>query len=146
MDNKEEVCVSILNPLCENAKMELPYCETIKAGFPSPAADYVTQGIDLNEVLIKNKAATFLARASGHSMCDAGIDDGDLLVVDKSLNPRNGCVAVCCLDGEFTLKRIEIKAKEVWLMPANDSYKPIRVTAENDFVVWGILTYVIKKF
>jgi DNA polymerase V len=79
-------------------------------------------------------------------MKDEGINDGDLLVIDKSLQPADGKIAVCYLDGEFTIKRIRIDKKECWLMPANELYKPIQVTAENDFLIWGIVTHVIKSF
>ncbi len=78
-------------------------------------------------------------------MKDAGIDDGDLLVIDKSLEPKNGKIAVCFVDGEFTIKRIKIEKDCCWLMPANDKYKPIQVTADNDFLIWGIVVHVIKS-
>ena len=78
-------------------------------------------------------------------MKDAGLDDGDILVIDKSLEPRSGDMAVCYIDGEFTIKYIKIDAKVIWLIPANEAYKPIRVTKENDFMIWGIVTYSIKN-
>jgi DNA polymerase V len=124
----------------------LPFvAESISAGFPSPANDYIESRIDLNEALIKNPSSTFLARVSGLSMQGAGIDEDDILIIDKSLTPCNGCIAVCCLDGDFTLKRIKIQQSEIWLVPENEQYKPIIVTPDNDFIVWGIVTYVIKK-
>ena len=90
--------------------MHIPLsANTISAGFPSPANDYLESRIDLNEELIKNPSSTFFARVSGLSMLGAGIDENDILIIDKSLQPRNGCIAVCCLDGEFTLKRIRIE-------------------------------------
>ncbi len=116
----------------------------VKAGFPSPAEDYTTLKLDLNKELIKNPASTFYARVSGLSMIDAGIDDGDLLVIDKSLEPHDGCLAVCYIDGEFTLKRFERHDGYGMLIPANSNFKPIKVTADNDFLVWGVVTYVIK--
>jgi len=126
--------------------MERPFVEGgIKAGFPSPAGDFIEASIDLNIELLKNPAATFFSRVNGDSMEDMGINDGDLLVIDKSLNPIDGKTAVCFLDGDFTLKRIKIEKDFCWLMPANKKYKPIKVTAENDFAIWGIVTYVIKK-
>lgn len=118
----------------------------ISAGFPSPAGDYMELSIDLNQELIRNPAATFYGHVSGDSMQELGIDDGDLLVIDKSLEPRNGNIAVCFIDGEFTLKKIRIEKKAVWLMPANPKYTPLQITESNDFMVWGIVTYTIKKF
>ncbi len=117
----------------------------ISAGFPSPADDYMEAGIDLNRELIRNPGATFFGRVKGFSMQDAGISDGDVLVIDKSLEPRNGAVAVCFLDGEFTVKRIRLEKGELFLVPENKEFQPIRITAGNDFMVWGIVTYVIKK-
>lgn len=129
-----------------DTKLELQFFENgIKAGFPSPAEDFNDASIDLNLELIKNPAATFFSRVNGDSMQDIGINNGDLLIVDKSLNPKNGDVSVCFLDGEFTLKKIKIEKDCCWLIPANEKYKPIKVTSENDFVVWGIVSYVIKK-
>lgn len=127
--------------------VEIPFLEGgIKAGFPSPAEDFTEISIDLNIELLKNPSSTFFCRVSGDSMEDLGISDGDLLVVDKSLEPRDGKVAVCYVDGEFTLKKIKIEKDCCWLMPANKKYKPIKVTAENEFIVWGIVTYAIKSF
>lgn len=117
----------------------------ISAGFPSPADDFLENRLDLSELLIKHPDATFYARVSGQSMEDEGIYDGDILIIDKSLNPKSGDIAVCYLDGEFTVKKIQIKNEECWLIPANPNYKPIRVTKDNDFVIWGIVTYTVKK-
>ncbi len=117
----------------------------ISAGFPSPADDFKQQQINLDKELIKNKEATFFARVSGQSMVDAGLDDNDLLVVDRSLEPAHNKIAVCFIDGEFTVKRLKIKADGLWLQPENSDYKPIKVTEENNFVIWGIVTSVIKK-
>ncbi len=117
----------------------------ISAGFPSPANDYIETRIDLNEELIKNPHSTFFARVSGLSMQGAGIEENDILVIDKSLQPRNGCIAVCCLDGDFTLKRIQIKKKCVWLMPENVDFQPIIVTEDNELIIWGIVTFIIKQ-
>lgn len=117
----------------------------ISAGFPNPAQDVFGESIDLNRELIKHPASTFCARVSGNSMKDCHIDDGDLLVIDKSLTPRDGSIAVCFIDGEFTLKRISIRPEGLFLMPANEAYKPIQVTEDNNFQVWGIVSYVIKN-
>lgn len=128
-------------------KLELPLVgEAIRAGFPSPAEDFLDVSIDLNKELIKHPASTFFGRVSGDSMRDIGIDDGDLLVIDKSIEPSDGKIAVCFIDGEFTLKRIKTDKDCIWLMPANEKYKPIKVTKDSDFVVWGIVIHVIKSF
>lgn len=126
--------------------IEIPLSdERVAAGFPSPADDYASLKLDLNRELIKNPASTFYARVSGLSMVDEGINEGDLLVIDKSLEPHDGSLAVCYVDGEFTLKRFERHNGYGLLIPANKNFHPIRVTAENDFIIWGIVTYIIKK-
>lgn len=130
----------------DSSELSLPLAEGIKAGFPSPAADYSDIAIDLNRELIKHPSSTFYARVKGDSMKDAGINDGDLLVIDKSLDPADGKIAVCYIDGEFTLKRIRLKADGVYLYPANSEYRPIPITEENEFLIWGILTHAIKSF
>ncbi|MGM5630946.1 translesion error-prone DNA polymerase V autoproteolytic subunit [Apibacter raozihei] len=123
----------------------------VKAGFPSPASDFPMQKIDLNEELVRDPETTFLARVNGDSMKDLRIFDGDLIIVDKALEPQNGNIAVCFIDGDFTLKRLKIVKekgliREIILLPENKEYKPIYVTPENDFIIWGILTYNIIKF
>ena len=127
-------------------QLDLPLAGTaIAAGFPSPAEEYVEIALDLNKELIKHPAATFYARVKGDSMVDAGIQDGDLLVIDKALDPKEGAIAVCYLDGEFTVKRLTVQEEGVYLMPANAEFKPIRITEENNFLVWGLVAYVIHK-
>lgn len=134
-------------PAVINSELELPFVSGgISAGFPSPALDFADLAIDLNKHLVKHPSATFYGRVSGVSMQDEGIYDGDLLVIDKSLEARNGKIVVCFIDGEFTVKKIKIEKDYCWLMPANKDYKPILVTAENDFLIWGVVTYVIKSF
>ena len=117
----------------------------IRAGFPSPAQDYLESGIDLNRELVKNPSSTFFGRVSGDSMAGAGIEDGDLIVIDKSISASEGDVAVCFVDGEFTLKRIHIENDFVWLVPENPKYRRIKVTPDQNFMVWGVVTYSIKK-
>ena len=117
----------------------------ISAGFPSPAEDFNEQHISLDRELIKNKEATFYARVSGQSMIGAGLDDRDLLVIDRSLEPENNKIAVCCIDGDFTVKRLRVNEDGVWLQPENPHYPIIKITKDNDFVIWGIVTNVIKK-
>ena len=132
----------------QSTGLALPYAdEGVRAGFPSPAQEYMTENIDLNRELIRHPATTFYARVVGDSMRDAGIDEGDLLIVDKGIEPQENDVVVAFVDGEFTLKRIHIEMDrhEFWLMPANESYHPIRVTEENQFMIWGVVTYNIKR-
>ncbi len=125
---------------------ELPFIAGgIKAGFPSPAADFDETRISLDNVLVKNREATFYAKASGTSMIGAGIDDGDILVIDRSIEAQNNKIAVCLIDGEFTVKRIKTEKDCVYLMPENSEFQPIKVTEENSLVIWGIVTYVIKS-
>ncbi len=117
----------------------------IHAGFPSPAQDYIESGIDLNKELVRHKAATFYGRVVGDSMTDAGIDEGDIIVIDKSLDPADGDLVVCYIDGEFALKFLHIDNDQLLLLPANKAYAPIPVTNPDDFRVWGVVTYTIKK-
>lgn len=125
----------------------LPYAdEGIQAGFPSPAQDYMELSYDLNKELIKNPASTFMGRVKGLSMKDEDINPGDLLIIDKSLEPENEDLCVCFLDGEFTLKRLKMdkKKKKVWLIPSNPDFPTIEVTEDNQFIIWGIVLYTIK--
>lgn len=117
----------------------------ISAGFPSPALDFIDTTIDLNKELVKHPTATYYGRVQGESMKNAGINDGDMVVIDKSIEAVDGKIAVCYLDGEFTLKRLKIDKSGVWLMPENEKYKPIKVSEESTLTIWGIVTYVIKK-
>lgn len=117
----------------------------ISAGFPSPAEDYLELTLDLNKALVKNPSSTFYGRVKGLSMKDAGVDDGDLLVIDKSLSYKSGALAICFVNGEFTLKGIKVEGNTIYLMPANKDYQPIVVNEDADFLVWGIVTYIIKK-
>jgi len=127
------------------APMALPFAEAISAGFPSPAAEYLEMSLDINKELVNNPSSTFYGRVKGNSMIDAGIHDGDILVIDKSLEPTNNKKAVCFIDGEFTLKTLKVVKGEVWLKPENKDYPPIKITPDNDFIVWGIVTHIIHK-
>jgi DNA polymerase V len=130
----------------DSSPLEIVLAQTgISAGFPSPADDFKEFKISLDKTLVKNKEATFYAKVSGQSMVGAGIDDGDLLVVDKSLDPKHNNIAVCFIDGEFTVKRLKVSGNDVYLQPENPSFKAIKVTDESNFQVWGIVTHVIKK-
>src|SRR5690554_623288 len=126
--------------------LELPFMDTgISAGFPSPADDFIELSIDLNKHLIKHKDSTFFAKVKGHSMKNAGIFNGDLLVIDKSLEPQDGKIAICQIDGEFTVKRIKIEKDVGWLIAENEDYTPIKVTPDNELMIWGIVVYSIKS-
>ncbi|NTU53869.1 MAG: translesion error-prone DNA polymerase V autoproteolytic subunit [Chlorobiaceae bacterium] len=127
-------------------ELELPLAPTLlSAGFPSPAEDHLELKLDLNRALVRHPNATFYGRVKGSSMIDAGIEEGDILVIDKSLEPKDGDIAVCFLDGEFTVKRIAKREDGLYLVPANIDYKPVRIAEESEFQVWGIVTYVIHK-
>ena len=130
----------------DTQSLEIVLAQTgISAGFPSPADDFKEYKISLDKTLVRNKEATFYARVSGQSMIGAGLDDGDLLVVDKSLEPTHNKIAVCFIDGEFTVKRIKVTKEGVYLQPENPVYDPILVTENSDFQIWGIVTHVIKR-
>ena len=119
----------------------------VKAGFPSPAED-IREKLDLIKLLVRHKASTFFFRVDGVSMVDSGMDEGDILIVDRAIDPYNNCKAVCYIDGEYTVKRVEISDSGVRLMPANENntaYKPLEITPDNNFLIWGVVTWVIKK-
>jgi len=128
-----------------SCEVEIPLVfSKVSAGFPSPADDFLDLNIDLNNHLIKNPSSTFYGKVRGNSMIDVGIHDGDLLIIDKSLEPRNNKIAVCFIDGEFTVKRIKIEKDTVWLIAENKDYPPIKVTKDNEFIIWGIVINSIK--
>lgn len=129
-----------------SSHISLPYADGgIQAGFPSPAQDHICESIDLNKEIVLHPAATFYGRVAGDSMIEEGIEPGDLIVIDRSLEPDDGDLAVCCLDGDFTLKRISLRPGEIWLMPSNETYDPILVTPDCSFEIWGVVTHTIKK-
>ena len=117
----------------------------VSAGFPSPASDYIEERLDLNEHLVKHPAATFFVRAGGDSMQGAGIFDGDILVVDRSLKPVDMSVIIAALDGDFTVKRLRISYGKAALHPENQKYRPIEITDDSDFRIWGVVTHVIHE-
>lgn len=126
--------------------LSLPYVDGgVYAGFPSPAQDFMENSIDLNRDLVSHPESTFYARVVGDSMIEADVNEGDILVVDKSLEVKDGIMAVCILNGEFTVKYLHVFEDHIELVPANSSYKTIRVGADDDFEVWGTVTFVIKR-
>ena len=117
----------------------------ISAGFPSPADDFKEVRISLDKELVKNQESTFYARVSGNSMENAGLSDGDLIVIDRALDPVKNKIAVCFLDGEFTVKRIIKRGNKLYLRPENKDYNEIEIKDDNQLIIWGLVTYVIKK-
>jgi DNA polymerase V len=145
MPVKKEPSLTFHLPNFES-KLRIQYVkEGVSAGFPSPATDFLGNEIDLNKELCKNPLATFYIKVNGNSMINAGISDKDILIVDRSLEPQNNKIAVCFIDGEFTVKRIQLEDDYLYLMPENPSYPAIKVTEENELVIWGMVTYVIKS-
>ena len=142
---KEKKILNFFVPKTDNGIGQWLAEEGISAGFPSPADDFKEIRISLDKELVKNKEATFYARVSGDSMIGAGLDDGDLLVIDRSKSPENGKITICLVDGEFTVKRIKKEKNKLYLMPENKKYKPIELKEENELIIWGVVEYVIKK-
>lgn len=129
-----------------SSSLPLPFADRgIQAGFPSPAQDHIDSYIDLNHEIVTHPAATFYGRVNGDSMIGENIEEGDLLVIDRSIEPSDGDLAVCCLEGDFTLKRIKLEAGRVWLVPANENFDPILVTPDDRIEIWGVVTYTIKR-
>lgn len=134
-------------PADTSTVFDIPIVSTkIPAGFPSPASDFEENSLDLNTFLIKHKSSIFFAKVPGDSMRNAGIHDVDLLIVDRSLEASNLDIAVCYLNGEYTVKRLIFENNAVWLMPENDRYQAIKVDSGNELIIWGIVISVVKKF
>lgn len=129
--------------------LSLPFADDgIRAGFPSPAQDYMDKSLDFNRELISHPAATFYAKVVGQSMINAGIDEGDIIVVDRALTPRQDDIVVAYVNGEFTMKYLDLSMRdfgEIWLRPGNDSYPPFRITPDDDCVIWGVVSKIIKN-
>ena len=142
---KKENKLEFFIPKKENGLGQWLAEEGISAGFPSPADDFKELRISIDQEVVKNAEATFYARVAGESMQGAGLDDGDLLVIDRSKEPQDNNIAVCFIDGEFTVKRLKVAEECIYLMPENSKYKPIRVTEENELIIWGVVTFVVKK-
>lgn len=119
------------------------FLESVSAGFPSPADDYLEGKLDLNDYLIRNPASTFLVRVTGDSMVNSGIYSGDLLIVDRSLEPKDGNIVIAVIDGELTVKKLRLKKNKLTLVPENPKYKPIEVNENMSFEVWGVVITVI---
>ena len=122
-----------------------PGISFISAGFPSPAEDFTELSISLDKHLIKNPAATFMAYANGNSMLHAGIHHGDILIIDRSLNVRDGDIIIAVLYGEFTVKQLSIVNDTFFLIPKNPEYSPVEILDDMDFEIWGVVIYSIRK-
>lgn len=127
-----------------NTEFQLPlFLESVSAGFPSPADDYLESMLDLNEHLIRNPSATFFVKVTGDSMIDAGLYSGDTLVVDRSLTPKDGNIVIASINGELIVKRLKKLKNKIYLLPENMNYESIEITDEMNFEVWGVVTTVI---
>ena len=121
------------------------FIDSVSAGFPSPATDYMENKLDLNEYLIKNPAATFIVKAKGPSMIDAGILSGDLLIIDRSINPKSNNIVIASIFGDLTVKKLKKKEKSLFLLSANSDYPSIEVKEEMECFIWGVVTYIIHE-
>ncbi len=138
---------TFISPLPDSKPCTVPlFCDLIKAGFPSPADDYSDSSLDFNEYMIKNKSATFVVRVQGDSMIGAGINTGDLLVVDRSIKPANRSIIVAIIEGEFTVKRLIKELGKYYLYPENSDYPVVEIKEEMGFQVWGVVTHAVHRF
>ena len=132
-----------------NKRLKLHYAQAIKAGFPSPAEDYSHETLDFNRDLIRNPEATFYGKVDGDSMIEAGINDGDIAVIDRSIEAEDGDIVVGYINDEFTIKYLDLRHRKdgyIELRPANKDFKPIRIDSDDDFEVWGVVIWTIKKW
>lgn len=141
-----ELTVTEIFSFEQRTKLSLPIAMTsVPAGFPSPADDYMDKKLDLNEYLIQHPAATFFVRVKGESMIQAGIHSGDILIVNRAIEPEDGKVVIAAIDGELTVKRILKRDGKLYLAAENPDYNLIEVNPEQSFMIWGVVTYVIHK-
>ena len=130
----------------QETSLDIPFFDNqVPAGFPSPAQDYIDLDLDLHNYLVKNPSSTFCVRVTGESMRDAGINSGDIMLVDRSLDPKNRSIVLAVVDNEFTVKRVNVSEEGLFLMPENADFSPIKITSEMNFQVWGVVTYIIHK-
>lgn len=136
---------SFLTPK-KSKKLVLPLFDSlVRAGFPSPAEGYNDSKLDLNEYLVQHPSSTFFVRVIGDSMIGSGIFEGDMVVVDRSLEAKNGQIILAVVDGEFTIKKLQCHNQEISLVAKNQNYEPIKIGKETNFQVWGVVTYTIHK-
>jgi DNA polymerase V len=142
--SKFDKVISYINEL--QSVYELPlYSNKVSAGFPSPADDHLECKLDLNSHLIHHPSSTFFVKVSGDSMINAGIQSGDMLIVDRSIKPEHGKIVIAAINGELTVKRLSKQGGQVKLLPENEQYSPIEITDEQDIIIWGVVTYVIHE-
>ena len=141
----EKNILSIINIEADKKTNTPMFLDSVSAGFPSPATDYMENKLDLNEYLVKHPAATFIVKASGPSMIEAGILSGDLLIVDRSLTPNNENIVIASVFGDLTVKKLRKKGSALFLVSANNEYSSIEVKEEMECFIWGVVTYVIHK-
>jgi len=133
-------------PFEKRTKLRISLFSTpVQAGFPSPADDHLDKSLDLNEHLVSNPASTFFVKAKGDSMKDAGITCGDILIVDRSVTPKDKQIVVAMLDGEFTVKRLRRKKGQVFLVAENNAFAPMEITDDQELIIWGVVTFVIHQ-
>lgn len=143
---KSDDSIKEIEPADTSKHIELPFFDTkVQAGFPSPAEDHLEQRLDLNSLVIENPSATFFVRVAGESMKDVGINDGDILVVDRSIEIWENRIVVAVIDSEFTIKRFTRQADSVVLEAENPDYPAIKIIPETDFAVWGVVCWTLKK-
>lgn len=139
--------VTQIVPAEDVSSISIPLFEVgVAAGNPSYVSEFFESSININETLVKNKNATFCVRVAGQSMVDAGIDDGDLLIVDKAMEPQNGNIVLAVINGDYTVKRLYKDGQDLYLQPENKNYNPIKISPFMDFRIWGVVTGLIKKF
>lgn len=143
----DNIVLPILEPSALSVSVNLPlFSAKVPAGFPSPADDHLEAAIDLNQHYIKHPAATFFVRVQGYSMINAGIHDGDTLIVDRSLTAQSGAIVVAVVNGELTVKRLVLADECVWLKPENPDYSPIQIKENMDLHIWGVVAHAIHSF
>ena len=135
----------IYSSLIKNKNKIAFYNSSIPAGYPYPAEDHIDIPLDLNEHLIRHPAATFYVYAKGNSMQNSGIYDGDLLIVDRAVEPKLKNIVIAIIDGEFTVKRISKIKNKIYLLPDNKEYQPIEIKDSSNFQIWGVVIYTIHK-
>lgn len=129
-----------------NSSSQIPLAASrVSAGFPSPADDYIERHLDLNEKLIRHPSATFLMKVEGDSMIQAGIESGDLLIVDRAIQPSPGKIVIAAVNGELTVKRLVLRQGYYWLQPENPKFRPIPLNESNDCFVWGVVSHIIHS-
>ena len=141
----EKNILSIINIEADKKTNTPMFLDSVSAGFPSPATDYLENKLDLNEYLVKHPTATFIVKASGPSMIEAGILSGDLLIVDRSITPNNENIVIASIFGDLTVKKLRKKGSSLFLVSANNEYSSIEVKEEMECFIWGVVTYVIHK-